>query len=85
MKYFFFFLSFLLLSSCVKYKDLVGLSKLNDSYSYDTDEYKIQPGDFLDIRVYSFEPQSVAIFNKEYGDFGSNQINDASLYLSSYM
>jgi len=61
-------------------------AKSNDTLSVQNryNYYKIQPGDVIDIKVSSLDPQSVAIFNKNVGVNQTNQVNDASIYLNGY-
>jgi len=48
-------------------------------------EYQLQGGDILDIKVSSLDPNSVAVFNKSIGVTVSAAVNEASLYVNGYM
>lgn len=75
------------LSSCVSHKNLLNLQSKprTDSISHQRTEYLLQSGDILDIKVFSMDPQSVAIFNKTAGNNMANQINEAAIYLNGYI
>lgn len=76
-------------SSCVSHKNLLNLQSKTrlDTLSiiHLREEYLLQSGDILDIKVSSIDPQSVAIFNKTAGHNMTNQISDAAIYLNGYV
>ncbi len=72
--------------SCVSHKDILNIQgKENAQISHHSNEYLLQEGDILSIKVASLDPQSVAIFNKSIGQVQTNQFNEAAIYLTSYI
>jgi len=76
------------LTSCYSTKDLnyiqnkdYVVGKVNAFHNQRT-LYEIQPNDILSIRVQSLDPTQSAFFNLE--NVSGNNINDASIYLTSY-
>lgn len=77
--------------SCVTHKKMLILqgdvSATQDSLQNRLiNEYLLQPGDIVNIKVSSLDPESVAIFNKTVGGAsGGNMMNPIALYLNGYM
>ena len=82
-------LGFFFISSCVSHKDLLQIQNNSTSTIVNTpsqqDEYLLQEGDMLSIKVASIDPQSVAIFNKTIGQTSTTQLSEAGIYISSYI
>ena len=85
-------LASLLLSSCVKHKDLVNFRDVEFPISQPEDilnqvQVKIQKDDNISIRVYSYDPEAAAPFNIMQGrnngsvQLGGNNLNAARLFL----
>ena len=79
-----------LVSSCITQKKMLMLQdesgSINDSLQVRLQqEYQLQGGDILDIKVSSLDPNSVAVFNKSIGVTVSAAVNEASLYVNGYM
>jgi polysaccharide export outer membrane protein len=79
-----------LVSSCITQKKMLMLQdesgSINDSLQVRLQqEYQLQGGDILDIKVSSLDPNSVAVFNKSVGESVSTATNPASLYINGYM
>lgn len=92
----FFIISLLIItcfSSCVSYKNTLLLqSDKNDSSTidltlkYSTVEYRIQEGDFLDIKIQSPDGKSLIFFNKQVSSSsGGAALSEGNLYLNSYI
>ncbi|MGB4654522.1 MAG: polysaccharide biosynthesis/export family protein [Bacteroidales bacterium] len=78
--------------SCVSHKDTLLLQETEDtiissqkSAKISFDDYYVQPGDFLMIRLFSFDEESNAFFNSFNGSNNNYNVNEANIYLSSYM
>jgi polysaccharide export outer membrane protein len=83
-------LSLFLMSSCVTQKKMLMLQdesgSINDSLQVRLQqEYQLQGGDILDIKVSSLDPNSVAVFNKSIGQAVSTATTPGSLYINGYM
>lgn len=82
-------LSLFLYSSCVthkqlKYLDLESTEIDADSlYEIAFQDYYLQPGDLIDIKVKSMDPNSVAIFNNT-NERNRVNVSESSVFLSSY-
>ena len=74
--------------SCIPYKKTILLNERihgdADTSFANTKEYKIQPGDILNITVHAPDPNSVVIFNRDVGISNGSQTNEASLYMNGY-
>lgn len=77
----------ILFSGCISHKRLKALNIEDELYKIETDtkDYKLMDGDLLSINVYSIDPKSVAIFNRQIGGGISKQLNEASIYANSYI
>ncbi len=80
----------LLISSCVPQKKILYLqSQLeNDTINVfpveRTQDYRVQPGDNLYVRIFSMEEKASEFFNKEGSKTQGNYYNAAGIYLNSY-
>ncbi|HSZ71153.1 MAG TPA: polysaccharide biosynthesis/export family protein, partial [Cytophagaceae bacterium] len=85
---FFLFLT-LIIGSCVthrKYPYLQGTNKDTVQFNIQREEYTLQPGDVLDIKVSSNIPSDIEIFNKRFEATNpSNNSNAISNYLYGYL
>lgn len=87
------FITVLCFSSCVSYKNTLLLQRDNSDTSntvnlalkYSTVEYKIQEGDFLDVKIQSPDGTSLVFFNKPSTTSGGSQLSEGNLYLNSYI
>ena len=81
----------MLLTSCVKYKNLVYLNDSTDRfyYSYATQNYKVRPFDILSIQLNSLEQNTSRYFDEDFssegGSGGGGQGIGANLYLNGYI
>jgi polysaccharide export outer membrane protein len=81
---------FLFMTSCITQKKMLLLQSGTDAIS-DTlqlrlyQQYRLQSGDIVDIKVSSLDPNSVAVFNKAVGVTVTSAVNEASLYVNGYM
>ena len=80
----------LVCTCCVTQKKMLILqdegASVNDSLQVRIqNEYKLQSGDILDIKVSSLDPNSVAVFNKAVGSSVNSTITPAGLYVNGYM
>jgi polysaccharide export outer membrane protein len=76
----------LLLSSCYSTKkaNYLQTKAYKLSIPVQPSEYSIQPGDVLNIRVQSRDPEQSALFNISTLDNRNNQSNPAALFLAGY-
>lgn len=80
---------FLFLQSCISNKDIVYFqdnSFVEDSLTYlhnQHEEYRIQPGDILSVKIKSLEAENAEFLNIEPGN-GFININPAALYINGY-
>lgn len=78
-----------LIVSCVPQKKILYLqSEAEDSTNVfpveRTQDYKVQPGDNLYVRIFSIEEKAAEFFNKEGTRSQGNYYNEAGIYLNSY-
>lgn len=79
----------LLTASCVSQKKLIYLQNKQKAISKNEfvneriENYKVQPGDNLYIRINSFDEKTTMLFNSSDNRYGQN-FNDMSVYLNSY-
>lgn len=75
-----------LLSSCVRPKDVILFRESGGGTVHHThpQPYLVQSGDILSIKVSSIDPKSIAIFNKEVSG-SSGQLNVVSAYVNGYI
>ncbi|MDF2454818.1 MAG: polysaccharide export protein [Cytophagaceae bacterium] len=78
------------LLSCISHRDLLSIQTNDAKVEYSKikqhqNEYLLQEGDILSIKVASLDPQSVAIFNKTAQQSNNPQFSEAALYITSYL
>lgn len=86
---FFAFVALLLLAGCVPQKELRYLQDSNpdsvvNRFTAQPYIYKLQPGDFLYIKINSLDKKTNDLFNEMSGSYNSGQSNQ-NYYLTSYM
>lgn len=61
--------------------------KIIDSINYQHNffDYKVQPGDILNIVISSIGSSEFEIFNKEYESLGNIQMGESSIFLNGYL
>lgn len=80
----------LLLTSCVKYKNLVYLNEDAGHfyYGYPMQNYKIRPYDILSVHLNSLEQNTSRYFDENFAGEGQGRVgqaNSANLYLQGYI
>lgn len=81
--------SAILLSSCVPQKKLIYLQNKQRAISKNEfvndriENYKVQPGDNLYIKISSFDEKTAMLFNSTDNRYGQN-VNEIGIYLNSY-
>ncbi len=79
----------IILSSCVPQKKLIylqnkELATKNEFLNERSEDYKVQPGDNLYIKITSINEETSMLFNTSTSRYSQNLNNDVSVYLNSY-
>ena len=83
---FLFVVTVLFFSSCVRHKKLILINNQEQNvYALENEDFKIQKGDLLDIKVVGLDQKSLDIFNRKISGNATSQFGEAALFISGYI